>query len=43
MEELQQLRTQIDEVDQELVKLLNKRAEISIGIGKSKRILQPDM
>ena len=34
---LSQLRKQIDEIDQELVALLNKRAEVAVEIGNAKQ------
>jgi len=40
--DLSSLRQEIDGIDQSLVQLLNRRAEVSINIGKSKKALNPD-
>jgi len=37
MEELEQFRNQVDEVDELILKTLNKRAEICVAIGEIKK------
>ena len=39
MDPIDELRRQIDEIDEELVRLLNARAECALAIGREKRVL----
>lgn len=39
MDPIDELRRRIDEIDEELVRLLNARAECALAIGREKRVL----